>query len=239
MVRRLVMNSSPPQNANPDSTPLSVLCFSDVLCFWAYASQIRFDEAQATFGERIDFKSRCISIFGSVRRQFARVAESGGLSYNEKAQAAVAVYDHVEVHPELWLRNIPSSSTPCHLFLCAIEAADARAGNAPGASAEVARQLRIRFFRDLVDVSARSAQFALAEDLSIPRAGIEEALASGDAHALLAEHAIQASTFGVAMSPTLILDGGRQRLSGNVGYRVIEANITELLHRPPGEQSWC
>jgi hypothetical protein len=32
---------------------------------------------------------------------------------------------------------------------------------------------------------------------------------------------------------------GRQRLNGNVGYRVLEANIRELLNHPAGEQSWC
>ena len=35
------------------------------------------------------------------------------------------------------------------------------------------------------------------------------------------------------------LDGGRQTLFGNVGYRVISANIEELLHQPSGEASWC
>jgi predicted DsbA family dithiol-disulfide isomerase len=43
----------------------------------------------------------------------------------------------------------------------------------------------------------------------------------------------------VTVSPTLIFNEGRQRLNGNVGYRTIEANIRELLHNPPEEQSWC
>jgi predicted DsbA family dithiol-disulfide isomerase len=43
----------------------------------------------------------------------------------------------------------------------------------------------------------------------------------------------------VSVSPTLIFNEGRQRLNGNVGYRVIEANIRELLNNPPNEQSWC
>ncbi len=43
----------------------------------------------------------------------------------------------------------------------------------------------------------------------------------------------------VTVSPTLIFNEGRQRLNGNVGYRVIEANIRELLHNPAGEHSWC
>lgn len=32
---------------------------------------------------------------------------------------------------------------------------------------------------------------------------------------------------------------GRQTLSRNVGYRVLEANIRELIERPAGQQSWC
>jgi hypothetical protein len=28
-------------------------------------------------------------------------------------------------------------------------------------------------------------------------------------------------------------------LTGNVGYRILEANIRELLDSPPGQQSWC
>jgi len=33
---------------------------------------------------------------------------------------------------------------------------------------------------------------------------------------------------------------GHQLLYGNVGYRLIEANVRELLHNPEaGEASWC
>ena len=41
------------------------------------------------------------------------------------------------------------------------------------------------------------------------------------------------------MSPSLLLNDGRQRLNGNVGYRVIAANVREILERPPGQLSWC
>jgi hypothetical protein len=41
-------------------------------------------------------------------------------------------------------------------------------------------------------------------------------------------------------SPTLILNQGRQKLYFNVGYRLIEANIQELLRQPnPDHASWC
>jgi hypothetical protein len=49
---------------------------------------------------------------------------------------------------------------------------------------------------------------------------------------LVKEHA-------VTVSPTMIFNEGRQRLNGNVGYRVIEANVRELLQNRPDQQSWC
>jgi predicted DsbA family dithiol-disulfide isomerase len=43
----------------------------------------------------------------------------------------------------------------------------------------------------------------------------------------------------VTVSPTFIFNEGRQRLNGNVGYRIMEANIRELLNNPSREESWC
>jgi predicted DsbA family dithiol-disulfide isomerase len=41
-------------------------------------------------------------------------------------------------------------------------------------------------------------------------------------------------------SPTFVLNEGRQVLFGNVGYRVLEANIRELIREPAaGAASWC
>jgi hypothetical protein len=40
-------------------------------------------------------------------------------------------------------------------------------------------------------------------------------------------------------SPSYIMDNGRQKLYGNVGYHVIEANVRELLENPGGQASWC
>jgi hypothetical protein len=37
-----------------------------------------------------------------------------------------------------------------------------------------------------------------------------------------------------------LFNEGRQVLTGNVGYRVIEANVRELLRQPSDDQSsWC
>jgi len=36
-----------------------------------------------------------------------------------------------------------------------------------------------------------------------------------------------------------LLNEGRQKLYGNVGYRIIEANVQEILHQPGNQASWC
>lgn len=48
-----------------------------------------------------------------------------------------------------------------------------------------------------------------------------------------------ARDLGVKGSPTWVLNEGRQTLSGNVGYRILNANIEELLKHPGAEASWC
>lgn len=41
-------------------------------------------------------------------------------------------------------------------------------------------------------------------------------------------------------SPTFVLNDGRQKLFGNVAFRIIEANIREMLQAPNETQaSWC
>jgi len=48
-----------------------------------------------------------------------------------------------------------------------------------------------------------------------------------------------AHELGVKGSPTWVLNEGRQVLYGNVGYRILSANIEELLKNPGSEASWC
>ena len=41
-------------------------------------------------------------------------------------------------------------------------------------------------------------------------------------------------------SPTYYLNEGRQKLYGNVGYRILEANVLELMQNETSElASWC
>lgn len=80
---------------------------------------------------------------------------------------------------------------------------------------------------------------AIAKKLGLKSKVIQAQIDSGEAYALLSKDFDLVKEHTVNVSPTLIFNEGRQRLNGNVGYRVIEANIRELLHNPPNEQSWC
>jgi len=59
------------------------------------------------------------------------------------------------------------------------------------------------------------------------------------AHALLYTKIAKACDQSVRASPIFVFNEGRQVLTGNVGYRVIEANVRELLHTLANQSSWC
>jgi hypothetical protein len=79
----------------------------------------------------------------------------------------------------------------------------------------------------------------VADELNLPVASIEEKLRNGEAMAALCRDLELKDIHRVEGSPTYLLNEGRQRLYGNVGYRIIEANVVELLDQPEGQASWC
>lgn len=79
----------------------------------------------------------------------------------------------------------------------------------------------------------------IARQHNLPMDKLTRALGDGSAHAELCADLEVAKAQGIQASPTLVFNEGRQRLSGNVGYRIIEANIKELLEAAPGQLSWC
>jgi predicted DsbA family dithiol-disulfide isomerase len=216
--------------------------FSDVLCVWAYVSQVRVDELKHNFGNQIEIDYHFVQVFGHAHQKLeAQWGQRGGAAgYGKHVQEVVAKFGHVSVHPEIWQRDTPRSSLPAHLFLCALKLLDPQQpGSGQRSSLErAAWTLREAFFRDLVDISQRRQLLSIAEQLELPVAAIEAILDS--AHALLSEDITTARDQSIRASPTLLFNEGRQVLTGNVGYRVIEANMRELLRAPPDHQSsWC
>ena len=136
----------------------------------------------------------------------------------------------------------------CHLFLKAIQLLEKQAevSAAPeerfgGKSVfeEAVWRCRLGFFRDLKDIADRKYQEALASELALPIAAIRAQIDSGAAHAALCADFDAKDQQRVEGSPTFVLNEGRQKLFGDVGYRIIEASITELLADPGERASWC
>ena len=220
--------------------PVRVQHFSDILCVWAYAGQIRVDELQATFGDMISLDCHFIDVFGDTAGKISSAwGERGGFAgFAAHVQATARQFDHVRVHPELWTREVPASSLSCHVFLRAVKLVEDDAGPAD-AFRHAIWAVREAFFRDLVDISRRSAQLEIADALGLDTAAIAAGIDSGRAHAALSGAHALARAQDIRMSPAILLNDGRQQLRGNVGYRVLEANVRELLHNPAVEASWC
>jgi predicted DsbA family dithiol-disulfide isomerase len=225
--------------------PIRISYFSDVLCVWAYIAQIRMDELHSAFGDKIIIEPHFTPVFGDARQKLEKNwrDRGGWQGYSNHVKGVVAQFGHVKVHPDIWTQAIPYSSTACHLFLNAIKLLETK-GLAHSKTSQslfdtATWAFREAFFTHLADISNRKVQCDIAKNLGLPVTKIKAQIDSGEAYAALSRDFELAKEHTVTVSPTLIFNEGRQRLNGNVGYRVIEANIRELLHNPPAEQSWC
>jgi len=225
--------------------------FSDVLCIWAYGGQIRMDELKRDFADEIIIDYRFVPIFGAGKQHVNNVwKDKGGLSgFNSHLQKVVKNWPHISISPELWTDVAPETSTSAHLYLKAIQLLTNRGeiDNSPlekyhgrNCFEQAIWLFRDSFFSEGKDIARRCIQDDVTKKLDLPIEKIHELLDSGQAHAALHKDDEARHSYKVPGSPTLVLNGGRQLLYGNVGYRIIDANVRELLHNPDhGEASWC
>lgn len=225
---------------------VTVSYFSDVLCIWAYIAQIRVDELKTQFGEQIDMQYHFLPVFGAVDSMMEKNwKHKGGLNaYNKHVVSIASRFDHIEVHKDVWLANKPTTSISSHLFLKAIQLAESRNElTRPETGKSVletfAWELRVAFFRDLKDISSNDIQLQIANRLELPVDKILNKIESGEAYASLDDDSQLKAEYQISGSPTFVFNEGRQKIYGNVGYRVIEANVRELINQPGSQASWC
>ena len=213
--------------------------FSDILCVWAYIGHIRVAELQANFPQEVLFDFRYFNVFGAVRSKMeSQWAERGGTDgYAQHVHEIAAGFDHVNLCPDVWRQNVPTSSLPAHLLIAAARVLDSEQESTRAPLLDAA--IRKAFFEVAVDVSRMTELLGIADRQGIEVAELESKLDNGQAHSLMANDLKSADTFGIRSSPTMTFNEGRQALSGNVGYRVLEANIRELIRHPVSQQSWC
>ncbi|MCH7486810.1 MAG: DsbA family protein [Proteobacteria bacterium] len=216
--------------------PVSITYYSDILCIWAYCAQVRVDEIRVRFADEVEIDFRFISVFGNTQLKIGDGwKDRGGFEgYDDHVREVAERFLHVDVHPQLWRKTRPASSASPHLFLKAVHLAH-------GASLEKTTwALRRAFFKEALDIADAKVQWRIAGELDLPLKDIETTLKNGMAMAALCEDYQMQREHSIEGSPTFLLNDGRQRLFGNVGYRVIEANIQELLRATDSSQaSWC
>lgn len=156
------------------------------------------------------------------------------MGYAEHVHKAAANFPEVEVHPAIWSEVRPVSSANAHLV---VKACELSYDIATSRLAEMS--LRKAFFRDAMDISDLNVLYALLEAQALDIDRLRKHIHDGTAMAALMTDYRSAQSAGVTGSPTYVIDGGRQVLFGNVSYRVIHANIEELLRNPTDEASWC
>ena len=83
---------------------------------------------------------------------------------------------------------------------------------------------RCGFFRDCRDISRWDVQCELAEALGVDINAVEKRIHEGTAFARLATDYQDADKMRIEGSPSFVLNEGRQKLYGDVGFRIIEAN---------------
>jgi predicted DsbA family dithiol-disulfide isomerase len=227
---------------------VQVSYFSDVLCIWAYAAQARIDAVKREFGSTVQIDYRFCSVFGDVAGKVKSTWRDKG-EYEGFAlhlQNVAQQFPHIEVSPSIWRKTRPPTSASAHLFMKAVQQWEQglEGGKQSGSTIAIFEKVmwafRCAFFRDCLDIARWDVQCDLAKVHGVDIQAIEKSTRNGTAFASLAADYQDADKMRIEGSPSFVLNEGRQKLYGNIGFRVIEANIQELLRVPSSDQaSWC
>src|SRR5579862_8672016 len=104
--------------------------------------------------------------------------ERGGLpAYRQHVREIVDKFGHVTLHEQTWQSEVPKSSMPAHLFLCAVRQLEADSRTASEATGRAAWAVRQAFFRDGRDISCGKVLLEIAEAIELHAGQIESTIA--------------------------------------------------------------
>lgn len=210
--------------------------YTDVLCVWAWIAEPRVQELQTQFGDEVCIVDRYIDVFGNTALKFEQQwAQRGGLpAFAQHVQESVQGHDSAPVHSANWVSNVPTTSANAHQY---IRAVTLTAGEQ--AASAFARSIREAFFLDGRDVSCENVLAECLQAQALDAKSITASIRDGSALAALMADYQTARALHLRGSPSYVMNNERQILYGNVGYRVLSANVEELLREVPHEASWC
>ena len=217
-------------------SPLIIDYYTDVLCVWAWIAQRRIDELHEQWGDKIVLRHHYLNLFGDTKTRMEKQWEDrGGYSgFSQHVLESAPPYDNAPVNPSIWQDIRPATSANAHLVLKAVEST-----YSSEASVNLAISLRRSFFVDNQDIGQLAKVLELAELSELDASILKQSIDSGVAIAALMADYQKANELNIKGSPSWIMNNGRQTLFGNVGYRVLNANIKEILKHPEQEASWC
>ena len=223
------MSASPPE-------ALTIDYYTDILCVWAWIAQRRIEELETQWGEQIQLAHHCVNVFADTEEKMARQwGDRGGFDgFADHVQASASAYETAPVHPDLWRKIRPTTSATAHLVLKATEIT-----RSPAAGIHLAAAIRHEFFVEARDISQLQVLMEIAAAEELDPGELNEALISGRAMAALLSDYSASDAQGIKGSPSWVMNEGRQILYGNLGYRILHANVEELLNHPEQEASWC
>jgi len=219
--------------------------FSDILCVWAYVSRVRIDAIKEKYGDVVHIKHRFCSVFGdtSTKIDMTWKGKGGYAGFNAHLRQVAGEFPHIEIHPDIWLNTRPSTSMSPHLFLKAVQLGEGdptTRGQQPDTFDRVMWAFRRAFFKECRDISRLDVQREIAAELGVNIGAVEKCIQSGGAFAALATDYQEAEKMRIEGSPSLVLNQGRQKLYGNIGFWLIEANVQGLMRTPASDDaSWC
>lgn len=223
---------------------------SDVLCVWAYVAEARLDQLRKEFGDAVELEYRFIPVFGATRYRIAEGwKDRGGYAgFGAHVRRVAEDFPHITVADGVWNEVAPTTSAAAHEMLCAVRLLEEegkmiqnRPNEVGGRTVfeEAIWQVRSAFFKDARDISNRSVLLDVLAEAGLSISAVEAKVRSGEALAEACRDIELRDKLKIEGSPTYHLNQGRQKLYGNVGYRVISANLRELIELPRHQASWC
>ena len=162
-------------------------------------------------------------------------AKRGGYEgFRDHVVESAEPYENAAVNPDVWSKVRPKSSANAHLVLSAAGIIESRK-----AATDLAAKIRHAFFVDARDIGDLAVLFEIAAEGNLDADRIRASISDGDAAAALMNDYQSAAADNIAGSPSWVLNEGRQKLYGNVGYHVLNANVEGLFAGHTTDASWC
>jgi len=214
---------------------LKVDYFSDVLCVWAFINEKRLEEVEQQLGKDLDIELQFLPNFASVHPKIeAGWKDKGGFEGYAEHVSEVADQFDITLHKDAWSSIRPASSMMAHAYIKAVQSIHGHLK-----AREYSLELRKAFFLEAKDISKVAECKTVALSIKIDWEAVAVYFESGQALSDLNMDFQCAKDYQISVSPAWVFNEGRQKLIGNVGYRVLEVNLKELISQKPLKQNWC